>query len=209
MIQPSEGLKRQLEELRAIEDSPADLTARTGELVARYDREWQLAHNEGRPVEQAVVDFLTSVILHVDCLAATEQLPEASTTMIFGLLSTDISRARVSDFEGLYVRGCHRLAMLLISLADMAADGGCAAHLDVSARYGLALFSAAYGRYLQNGGAPIRDGGIDELFRQLEGSNLSATLPPLHGEPPAPLERPGELLVDILTRLRACGLATI
>lgn len=209
MIRPSDQLTQQLEELRALEDSPADLTARTGELVARYDREWQLAHNEGRPVEQAVTDFLTAVILHVDCLAATEQLPEAVTTMIFGLLSTDISRARVSEFEGLYVRGCHRLAMLLISLADMAPDPGCAAHLDVCARYGLALFQAAYGRYLENGGAPITDGGIAELYAQLKDSGLAESLPPLHGEAPAPLEKPGELLVDILTRLRACGLATI
>lgn len=207
-IVPSAGLTAALEELRALQDSPADMAARTGELVARYDREWQLAHNRGEAAEQPVADFLTAVIIHVDTLAATGQLPEAATTLLFGLLSADIARADTRQFEGLYLRGLHMLAMLAISLADACPAPGCAAHLDVCARYSLALFAAVYGRYASEGGAPLAD-GIDELYRQVAGADITASLPPLHGEAPAPLEKPGEILVDILTRLRACGLATV
>ncbi len=207
-ITPSAALTAALDELRALQGSPADLAARTGELVARYDREWQLAHNRGEAVEQPVADFLTAVIIHVDSLAATGQLPEAATTMLFGLLSADIARADTRRFDGLYLRGLHMLAMLVISMADACPQAGCAAHLDVCARYALALFAACYGRYISEGGAPLAD-GIDELYRQVAGADIEASLPPLHGEPPAPLEKPGEILVDILTRLRACGLATV
>lgn len=209
MILPSTDLTQALEELRCLQDSPADLAARSGELVARYDREWQLAHNRGEAIEQPVVNFLTAVLVHVDSLAATGQMQEAVTTLLFGLLSADIAKADVRQFEGLYLRGLHMLAMLLISMADSCAAPGCAQHLDVCARYGLALFDAFYSRYREEGGAPIADGGMDELHEQIAASDMASALPPLHGEAPRPLEKTGELLVDILTRLRACGLTSI
>lgn len=208
ILLPSAELTQALEELRSA-GSPEELAARSGELVAKYDREWQLAHNAGKPVDGPVVDFLTAVQVHVEALAATEQLSEAVTTLLFGLLSADIAKADTSRFEGLYLRSVQTLAMLLISLADACPAPGCAEHLDVCARYGLGLFTAAYARYLEDGGAPIADRGMDELYRQCAEGGVLDALPPLHGEPLRPLERRGELLVDILTRLRACGLASI
>ena len=187
ILLPSAELTQALEELRSA-GSPEELAARSGELVAKYDREWQLAHNAGKAVDGPVVDFLTAVQVHVEALAATEQLSEAVTTLLFGLLSTDIAKADTSRFEGLYLRSVQTLAMLLISLA---------------------LFTAAYARYLEDGGAPIADRGMDELYRQCAEGGVLDALPPLHGEPLRPLERRGELLVDILTRLRACGLTSI
>lgn len=206
---PSPGLTAALDDLRNMHGSPADLAARTGELVARYDSEWQQAHNRGEAIEQPVVNFLTAVIVHVDSLAATGQLSEAVTTMLFGLLSADIAKADIRQFEGLYIRGLHMLAMLLISMADSCPAQECAGHLDVCARYGLVLFSAFYGRYRSEGGAAINDGGMEELYGQVAGSGMTGSLPQLHGEAPCPLEKPGEIFVDILARLRACGLASI
>lgn len=194
--------------LNSQEFSPQDYAVRTGELVAQYDREWQLAHNRGENVNQAVCDFLAVVVLHVDALAQNGELPEAVTTMLFGLLSVDIAKADYKEFQSLYVRANYLLCMLLISLVENNTAPQLAEHLDVCARYAILLFTSAYRAYLEKG-TPIVDQGLDDLYRQFEASGILTAMPPLHGEAPDAEGRRGEILVDILTRLRACGLATI
>lgn len=207
MLAPSDSLTRSLEELRGLDAATA--AARTGELVARHDRRWQLAHNAGQPLEQEITDFLTVVLVHVNILAETGQLPEAETTLIFGLLSTDISRARREEFGQLWIRGLYTLGLLTVSLADSGPSAGAATHLDVCARYALGLFEAQYTAWLEGGGAPVGEEAVNMMYEQLRASDIAATLPPLHGQAPRLLDAPGEVLVDILTRLRACGLATV
>lgn len=207
MLSPSAELTAALEELRDSGLDGAGLAARTGELVARYDREWQLAHNAGESVDQPVTDFLTAVLVHVESLAATGQAPEALTTLLFGLLSVDISKADTRRFEPLLIRGLYTLVLLLVSMGEtMQASPGVAEHLEVSARYALELFRSNYRRYLQENGAHLGD-GMNELYGQAAQAELN--LPPIGGAAVDALGRPGDILVDIFTRMRACGIATV
>lgn len=207
MLSPSAELTQALGELRDSGLDGAGLAARTGELVARYDREWQLAHNAGQNVDQAVTDFLTAVLVHVESLAATGQAPEALTTLLFGLLSVDISKADTRRFEGLHIRALYTLVLLLISMGEaMQGNPGVAEHLEVSARYALELFRRNYARHLREQGAHLGD-GMNELYGQAADADLQ--LPPIGGEPVDALGRPGDMLVDIFTRMRACGISTV
>lgn len=208
-ILPSSSLTEALNALKSGDFTVPEYAARTGELVAKYDREWQLAHNNGDDSTQSVCDFLTAVVIHVETLAQCNQLEEAVTTLIFGLLSVDISKVDSSKFDGLFVHANFTLALLLISLAERTPSSEIASHLDVCARYAIYLFSHAYSAYLKHGGQPVSHQGMDDLYHQFEQSGILKSLPLLHGETPDAESKSGEILVDILTRLRASGLSTI
>lgn len=191
----------ELETLAAAGDVQA-LVACSGEWLARFDRRWQLDLASGRPVEQSVADFCMMALHHCDLLRRTERIADADATALMTMLAIDISGADTGAFPSLYLTLLYEFATGMIAFADASAgDDFAAPHADVMARYALRLFLAAYRRL-----APPDD----NPWRSFAGSVAAA---PLSSEPvvinghSADFDRPAEVLVDILARMNALGMA--
>lgn len=199
----NEAYGEYLGELRAMQKSasPAELMRFTGEALARFDRRWQTARMSGRPVESDVEAMLCAAMHHCSLLDDAGSPVDATGTLLMALLAADVSAADIAMLSATYLSATHTFAVAAVGMVDgFAGDPFAAEHTDVCARYALELFRRAAAVHPAPLPLPAAE-LITAIGEQL-------TLPPLHGRD-ALSASSGELVCDILSRFRACGIISL
>lgn len=191
-----------IDELRTMQTS-ADVSALirfTGEALARFDRRWQTARMAGQPVEPEVDAMLCAAMHHAGLLADAGRDADAVGALLMSLLAVDVSGADIKIAASSLLSATHTFAIAVIGIADrLAGDSFAAQHADVCARYALELFRRV---------AAAHPAPLPAPAAELMAVTGNLALPPLNDEP-ASSASSGELICDILSRLRACEIISL
>ena len=172
----------------------------TGEALARFDRRWQTARMAGQPVEPEVDAMLCAAMHHAGLLADAGRDADAVGALLMSLLAVDVSGADIKIVASSLLSATHTFAIAVIGIADrLAGDSFAAQHADVCARYALELFRRV---------AAAHPAPLPAPAAELMAVTGNLALPPLNDEP-ASSASSGELICDILSRLRACEIISL
>ncbi len=181
----------------------------SGELLATSDNNLRSLHNEGKPLDEAMQQFIEAAILHVHALRQAHAVSEAFSCAIGALLTVEVYNA------GSLVDPARKLRLYsfaITSAIDCFDRMGDATDADDENHRGYILSylaSLLYHYYRATASATPDDSSLPEAYnflKAIEGSGAIQTPTIRLGEKTVDPATPGPLLVDIMGRAAALGI---